>query len=119
MHELRIKIALAGAIVGFLETIGILWDPAEPYPWFIIAAGVLNGALVALLIVSFLKPGCRVAKALLVGGVVGFLMAMVAFLAKGGWVSMDAPYVVPSGIVTGVILGAVVRWLSRVDSSGK
>ena len=71
MKDLKIRVVLAGAVVGFLETVGILWEPDELYQWFIIAAGVLNGALVALLIASLLPPGCRVMKALLVGGMDG------------------------------------------------
>ena len=58
-----------------------------------------------------------------VGAAVGFLGAVSAvmglsalatvFLAKGAWTSWNAPFVVPTGIVTGVILGSVVRWLCR------
>ena len=106
-------VAIVGAGLGFLGAVGIYFVPGEPYPGFIVAAGVLNGALAALFIAALLPTGCRVIKALLVGGIVGLLMATVVFLAKGGWVSWDAPYVVPSGVVTGVILGAVVRWIKR------
>jgi hypothetical protein len=35
-------------------------------------------------------------------------IALVVFLAKGGFRSMDAPYVVPSGIVMGALTGALV-----------
>ncbi len=66
-----------------------------------------------MLIAGLLPPGVRLGKALLIGGILGLLMGLVVFLAKGAWVSMDAPYVVPAGLITGVILGAVVRRMMR------
>ena len=41
MTPLHIRIVIAGAVIGFLETVGILFDPEEPYPGFIVAAGML------------------------------------------------------------------------------
>jgi hypothetical protein len=115
--ETRVKIIIAGAIMGFLETFSIWWVPEEPYPNFIIAAGVLNGALVALLIASFITCTTGIGKALGLGALIGLLMATVIFLAKGGWVSMDAPFVVPSGLVMGLLLGLVVRWIVRMPAA--
>jgi hypothetical protein len=43
----------------------------------------------------------------------GLLDSAAVFLAKGAWASWDAPIVVPTGVVTGMILGPVVRWLRR------
>ena len=52
----------------------------------------------------------------------GLLMVMSAFseeaegqvfFAKGGWTSWDAPFVGPTAIGIGAILGPVVRWASR------
>ena len=37
--------------------------------------------------------------------------SMTVYLAKGGWVSGDAPYVVPADVVVGLILGPTVRAL--------
>lgn len=44
------------------------------------------------------------------GALFGFLFAAVVFLAKGGFKSKDAPYVIPSGIVMGGISG-ILLWL--------
>ena len=108
----RVKIALAGAALGFLGAVGIVFEPAEPYPGFIIAAGTLSGIVLALLISVFVKRNSPVGATLAWGGFLGLLHSLVTFLAKGGWVSMDAQFVVPTGIITGLILGPVVRWLS-------
>ena len=104
-------IVIAGAGLGFLETFSIWFVPDEPYPNFIIASGVLNGALLAILIASTLSRDSTIARSLLVGGLFGLLMAVVVYLAKGGWVSNDAPYVVPSGLVMGLLLGPIIRWI--------
>ncbi|MCZ6836810.1 MAG: hypothetical protein O7G85_13625 [Planctomycetota bacterium] len=113
------KVIIAGAGLGFLETFSIWFVPEEPYPSFIVASGVLNGALLAILITSTLGRASSISKSLLVGGLFGLLLATVVYLAKGGWVSNDAPYVVPSGLVTGLLLGPIVRWLSRAGTTGE
>ncbi len=107
----RLKIASAGAVVGFLGAVGIVFEPAEPYPGFIIVAGTLGGIVLALLISVFVSQTSSVVAAVVWGGSLGLLQASVTFLAKGAWVSMDAPFVVPTGIVSGLVLGLVVRWL--------
>jgi len=38
----------------------------------------------------------------------GLAFALVIFLAKGGFKSMDAPYVVPSGVILGVVTGLLL-----------
>ena len=114
----RLAIVLSGAAVGFLETSGIWFDPGEPYPTFIVAAGTIKGALVALLIASFVRRGSSLRTALLVGGTVGLAFSAVVFFSKGGWKSWGAPLVVPFGVASGVLLGAVVRWLNgKADTS--
>ncbi len=107
----RWKFASAGAVVGFVGAVGIVFDPGEPYPGFIVAAGTLGGAVLALLISVFVTRSKSVGAALMWGGVLGLLHSSVTFLAKGGWDSMDAPFLVPTGVVSGVILGPIVRWL--------
>lgn len=106
------RVILAGAVVGFLGVFSIWFVPEEPYRNFIVAAGIFNGALTALLITVFVDRGTSVAKSLGLGALVGFAMAVTVYLAKGGWVSNDAPFVVPTGIVQGLILGALVRVLN-------
>jgi hypothetical protein len=108
----QLSIAIAGAGVGFLESLGIWFAPQEPYQNFIVAAGTLKGALTALLISTSVTDQSSLGKALGVGALYGSLISAVVFLAKGGWMSWDAPFVVPSGAVAGVVLGAIVRRLN-------
>ena len=84
--DIRLKIAFIGAAVGILGAVGILFVPAEPFKGFIVVA-------------------------ITWGAMMGLLHSTIIFLAKGGWSSMDAPYVVPTGIISGLALGSVVRKL--------
>ena len=104
----RLKIALAGAAIGFLGAVGIVFEPAEPYKGFIVGAGTLGGVVLALLISVFVNGRSSVRAALVWGAALGLLHSSVIFLAKGGWSSMDAPFVVPTGVVSGLILGLIV-----------
>ncbi len=111
-----LKIAAAGATLGFLGAVGIYYAPEEPYPGFITLAGTLFGVTVALLITTVVKSESSLGQCLGWGAVMGLLASASVFLAKGGWASWDAPYVVPTGIVTGIVLGPAIRWLSRRGS---
>jgi hypothetical protein len=106
-------ITILGLVIGFLETFSIWFVPNEAYASFIVAAGTIKGGLAALLISRWVDGSSTIGKALGVGSAVGFLMALVVYLAKGGWVSGDAPFVLPSGFVTGLLIGAGVRYLGR------
>ncbi len=105
------QILTAGAIVGFLGAVGIYFEPQEPYQHFIVSAGTLGGALLALLISAVVGRTSSLMVALMWGALLGFLQGMVIFLSKGGWVSWDAPFVVPTLVVSGIILGPIVRRL--------
>ncbi len=110
-HVVTAQVAVAGAVVGCLGAVGIYWAPDEPYKHWIVAAGMLNGIVTSLLMTVFIQGRSSLGAALLVGALCGLTTAAVLFLAKGGWSSWDAPYVVPTGLVEGLILGIVVRWL--------
>ena len=107
------RIALAGAIVGFLGAVGIYFDPEEPYKHFIVAAGTLSGVVLALLISAVIDASTPLLPTLLAGAGVGLLHSASIFLAKGGWISWDAPFVIPTGILSGLILAPLVRALGR------
>lgn len=108
---LIMRIAIAGAVVGCLGAVGIYWAPDEPYKPWIVAAGAMNGIVTVLLMTVFIRGRSSIGAALLAGALCGLATATVIFLAKGGWSSWDAPYVLPTGAVEGLILGMVVRWL--------
>ncbi len=106
-------IVAAGAIVGFLGAVGIYFDPEEPYKHFVVAAGTLSGVVIALLIAAAVDAATPLLPTLLAGAGLGLLFSAPIYLAKGGWVSADAPYVVPTGIVSGLILAPLIRAISR------
>ena len=78
-----LKVAGVGAALGFLGAVGIYFAPSS------------------------------LGQCLGWGAAMGLLASASVFLAKGGWTSWDAPFVVPTGIVTGAILGPAIRWLRR------
>ncbi len=108
----KVGIIMAGAIVGFLGAVGIYFEPREPYQHFIVIAGTVGGALLALLISAVVDRTSTRMVAFIWGALLGFLQGTVIFLAKGGWVSWDAPFVVPTLVVSGIILGPIVRRLN-------
>ncbi len=104
-----VRIIVAGGIVGFLESFSIWFVPEEPYQHFIVAAGTLSGAITALVVASFVNRKSSIPRALTAGALCGFAVSAMGFLAKGGWASWDAPFVLPTGVVGGLILGPVIR----------
>jgi hypothetical protein len=99
---------LIGAVVGFLDGVGIFFVPEEPYQTEIFLAAILKGTLVSLITGLSLTAHMKWWQASGYGLVYGFAFALVVFLAKGGFRSMDAPYVVPYGIIMGAITGLLV-----------
>ena len=108
-----LKVAGIGATLGFLGAVGVYFAPEEPYPGFITMAGTLSGVTIALLITTVVTRDSPLSLCLGWGGAMGLLTSATVFLAKGAWESWDAPFVVPTEIVTGIILGPAIRWLCR------
>ena len=106
-------IVVAGALVGFLGAAGIYFDPEEPYKHFVVAAGTLGGVVIAMLIAAAVDAATPLLPTLLAGAGLGLLLSAMTYLAKGGWLSADAPYVVPPGIVSGLVLAPIIRALLR------
>ncbi len=108
----KFRILMAGALVGFLGAVGIYFEPREPFQHFIVIAGTIGGALLALLISAVVDHTSSLMVAFMSGALLGFLQGAVIFLSKGGWVSWDAPFVVPTLVASGIILGPIVRRLN-------
>ena len=68
---------------------------------------------IAMLITTVVTRNSSLGRCLGWGATMGLLASVTVFLAKGAWTSWDAPFVVPTGIVTGLILGPTIRWLRR------
>ena len=106
-------VAALGASLGFLSAVGIYFDPAEPYPGFVTIAGTLHGIVTALLLTTTVTKESTIRQSLIWGMLYGLLTGSMGFFAEGAWVSGNAPYIVPTAIVVGAILGPLVRMVSR------
>jgi hypothetical protein len=108
--NMNIRIAcFIGAVAGVLDGVGIFYAPEEPYKAEIFFAAILKGVIVALMTGFALQKEKSSPRAIATGILYGFLFALVIFLAKGGIKSMDAPFVVPSGVVMGALTGFLVN----------
>lgn len=101
-------VVIVGTAFGFLDGIGIFFEPKEPYKWQILFAATLKGILVALLTGFSLAATTRWWSAMIDGALYGLAFSLVIYLAKGGPKSGDAPYVIPSGIITGGLIGLCI-----------
>ena len=102
-------------MLGAIDGAGIFFAAEEPaYKWQILMAATLKGALVGLLTASSLAPTSRWWAGIETGAFYGLAFALVIYLAKGGPKSGDAPYVIPSGIITGGLIGLfIVIWAAK------
>jgi len=104
-------VVVIGTVLGALDGVGIFFEPKEPYKWQILFAATLKGVLVALLTGFSLAATTRWWSATVTGALYGLAFSLVIYLAKGGLQSGDAPYVIPSGIITGGLIGLfIVIW---------
>ena len=101
-------VAVIGAALGAFDGVGIFFEPKEPYKWQILLAATLKGVLVALLTGFSLAATTRWWSAMITGALYGLTFSLVIYLAKGGPKSGDAPYVIPSGIITGGLTGLFI-----------
>lgn len=108
-----LKVGGVGATLGFLGAVGIYFAPGEPYPGYITLAGTLSGVTIAWLITAVIRRNASRGQCLGWGAAMGLLASATVFLAKGAWTSWDAPFVVPTGIVMGIIRGPAIRGLYR------
>jgi hypothetical protein len=103
-----IVVVVIGGIIGALDGVGIFFAPGEPFKIQIFFAAILKGILVSILTGLSLMSRSAWWQGAGYGLLYGFSFALVIFLAKGGFKSMDAPYVVPSGAILGVVTGLLL-----------
>ncbi len=103
-----IIVLLIGGVIGAGDGVGIFFEPKEPYKIEILFAAIVKGILVSVTTALSLTRQSTWLQAVGFGLLYGFAFALVIFLAKGGFKSKDAPYVVPSGIVLGLLTGLAV-----------
>ncbi len=75
--------------------------------------GHCHGLTIALLVIVFVTRESSFLSSIACGALLGLRPSLSVFFAKGAWATWDAPFVVPTGVANGVILGVVVRWLTR------
>jgi len=106
---MRVVVVLViGGVIGALDGVGIFFARGEPFKTEILFAAILKGILVSLLIGLSLTNDSAWWRGAGYGLLYGFAFALVIFLAKGGFKSMSAPYVVPSGAILGVVTGLLL-----------
>ena len=103
-----VLVLVIGAVVGALDGVGIFFAPAERYKSEIFLAAILKGILVSVVTGLSLSNRSTWWQGAGYGLLYGFSFALVIFLAKGAFKSMDAPYVVPSGAILGLLTGLLV-----------
>jgi hypothetical protein len=103
-----LNFALVGVVVGALEGATIFFEPREQYKWQILCAATLKGVMVALLTGFSLATTTRWWSAMGIGALYGLGLSLVVYFSKGGPTSGDAPYVIPSGIITGALIGLLI-----------
>jgi tetrahydromethanopterin S-methyltransferase subunit E len=64
--------------------------------------------MVALLTGFSVAATTRWWSAMAIGALYGLSFSLVIYLSKGGPTSGDAPYVIPSGIITGALIGLLI-----------
>jgi hypothetical protein len=101
-------VVVIGAVLGALDGVGIFLSPRSHTNGRSFFAATLKGVLVALLTGFSLAATARWWSAMMVGAIYGLAFSLVIYLAKGGPKSGDAPYVIPSGIITGGLAGLFI-----------
>lgn len=101
-------VLIIGAVIGSLDGGGIFFTLGEPYKVENFLAAILKGTLVSLLIGLTLRARRPWWQGVGYGLLYGVGFALVVFLAKGGFKSIDAPFAVPFGVVFGGLTGALV-----------
>ena len=78
---------------------------------------VLYSVSLVLLLTGFsIAATTRWWSAMIIGALYGFAFGLVIYLAKGGPKSGDAPYVIPSGIITAALTGLfIVMWAIKTS----
>jgi hypothetical protein len=112
-----LPVLLIGAAIGMLDGGGIFFAPGEPYKYEIFFAAILKGILVSLITGLSMPRRAKWWRGGGLGALYGLAFALVIFFAKGGFKSMDAPYVVPSGIVMGALTGLLVARIGNRDNA--
>jgi hypothetical protein len=99
-----------GAVLGLLGASGIYFDPRTPGKRFIVLAGTLRGALVALLTGLSMHSDSGWVDGSGLGLLYGTLFGVMICLSKGPAAWQHVKFIVPTSAVTGALSGALIAW---------
>jgi len=112
-------VLMIGAVIGALDGVGIFFAPDEPFKIEIfVSRTIFKGILVALLMGLSLTSSSAWWQDALYGLLYGVAFALVISLTKGGFKSMDAPYVVVAGAILGIVTGLLLVKFALVAGFG-
>ena len=103
-----IVVLSTGCIIGLLLGASIFFEPREPHKWEIMVASTIRNTLVSLLTGFSLSSQSAWYAGIGFGMLYGFASGSVVFLAKGGFKSKDARYVVPGAAIAGGLAGLII-----------
>jgi hypothetical protein len=103
-----IVVLSTGCIIGLLLGASIFFEPKEPYKSEIMVASTIRSTLVSLLTGFSLSSQSSWYAGIGFGLLYGFAFGLVVFLAKGGFKSKEAPYVVPGAAIAGGLAGLII-----------
>jgi hypothetical protein len=106
-----VPVLAIGAACGFISTAGIYFVPAEIGKPYILAAGTLRGAVVALLVL--LTAGVAASWATMVawGALYGVALGLMIALSHGPAAPKHTLYIVPPSSVAGLVSGVLIKAL--------
>jgi hypothetical protein len=108
-HDMNTPLVIGiGAVTGLLGESGINFDPRTPGKRFTVAAGILRGALVAVMsgLSMYVHSGWVVGSGF--GMLYGALFGLMICLSRGATAWQHARLIIPSSAVTGALSGALV-----------
>lgn len=103
-----IIVIITGFTIGLLLGASIYFEPKEPYKFEIMIASTIRNILVALITGFSLSSDSSWYSGVGLGLLYGFAFGLVVFLAKGGFKSKDAPYVVLGATFAGGLTGLII-----------
>ena len=106
-----VPILAIGATCGLISTAGIYFVPAEVGKPFILAAGTLRGAIVALLIALTAAITASWAVVMGWGALYGAALGLMIALSHGPVAPKHILYIVPPSSAAGLVSGALIKAL--------
>ncbi|MBS0193108.1 MAG: hypothetical protein JSR34_02605 [Proteobacteria bacterium] len=98
-----------GAACGLLGAAGIFFDARVPGKKFIVAAGGIRGALVALLTALTVGIGGTWLGFLGYGCLFGFVTGLMVVLSKGEGAAQHAVFILPVAAISGTLSGVLIK----------